>query len=230
MKITRLLAAPAIAFIVTLASCQTSTVNVSVKSEADSMSYAMGINIGFSMKQGDIDNINPLALAKGLEAALSEKEGTMTNEEAIEFLNAYFTKDRDRKALANLEAGEKFLEENAKKEGVVVDSTGIQYKVIVEGNGSKPAATDMVKVHYHGTKIDGTVFDSSVERGDPSQFRLNQVIKGWTIGVQKMSVGSKYIFYIPANLAYGANPRPGGPVKPNDLLIFEVELIDIIKE
>jgi FKBP-type peptidyl-prolyl cis-trans isomerase len=194
------------------------------------MSYALGINIGNSMKQGEIENINPLILAKGLQAALSEKEGVMTNEEAIDFLNSYFTKDRDNKATANLEAGLKFLEENAKKEGVIVDTTGIQYKVLVEGNGPKPIETDIVKVHYHGTRIDGTIFDSTLEKGEPAQFRLNQVIKGWTIGVQKMSVGSKYMFYIPADLAYGANPRPGGPVKPNDLLIFEVELLDIVKE
>lgn len=230
MKMIKLLSVTAFAFVFTLTSCQTSTIKVNVKTEADSMSYALGINIGNSMKQGEIENINPLILAKGLQAALSEKEGVMTNEEAIDFLNSYFTKDRDNKATANLEAGLKFLEENAKKEGVIVDTTGIQYKVLVEGNGPKPIETDIVKVHYHGTRIDGTIFDSTLEKGEPAQFRLNQVIKGWTIGVQKMSVGSKYMFYIPADLAYGANPRPGGPVKPNDLLIFEVELLDIVKE
>jgi FKBP-type peptidyl-prolyl cis-trans isomerase len=230
MKIVKFLAIVVVVFSFAFASCQTSTVKVSVKTPADSMSYALGINIAASMKQGDIEKINPLALAKGLEAAMSEKEGVMTNEEAIEFLNAYFTKERERKAEAALEVGRKFLEENAKKEGVIVDSTGLQYRVLVEGNGPKPTETDMVKVHYHGTRIDGTVFDSSVERGEPTQFHLNRVIRGWTIGVQKMSVGSKYIFYIPSDLGYGANPRPGGPVKPNDVLIFEVELFDIIKE
>ena len=113
------------------------------------------------------------------------------------------------------------------KEGVIVDSTGLQYKVLVEGNGAKPTATDIVKVHYHGTLIDGTVFDSSVERGEPTSFQLNRVIRGWTIGVQKMSIGSKYIFYIPSDLAYGVNVRPGGPIGPNETLIFEVELLDI---
>jgi len=230
MKLFKLLAVPVAAVAILLSGCQKSTVSVSIKTDADSMSYALGVNIAASMKQSDMENINVLAVAKGIEEALSEKEGVMTNEEAMAFLNSYFNKERERKASENLAAGEKFLEENATKDGVIVDSTGIQYKVLVEGDGPKPQVTSKVRVHYHGTKIDGSVFDSSVEKGSPAEFRLNQVIKGWTIGVQKMSVGSKYIFYIPANLAYGPNPRPGGPVKPNDLLIFEVELLDIIEE
>jgi FKBP-type peptidyl-prolyl cis-trans isomerase len=230
MKLLKLLAVPAFAAVVLLSGCKQSVQNVSIKTEADSMSFALGVNIAASMKQSDMKDVNVMAVAKGIEAALSEKEGVMTNEEAIQFLNSYFTKERERVAAENLEAGTKFLEENATKEGVVVDTTGIQYKVLVEGEGAKPSATDKVRVHYHGTRIDGSVFDSSVERGEPFETKLNQVIKGWTIGVQKMSVGSKYIFYIPSNLAYGANPRPGGPVKPNDVLIFEVELLDIIEE
>ncbi len=230
MKLLKFIAVPAFAAAILLSVCEQTVQNVSGKTEADSMSYALGVNIAASMKQSDMKDVNVLAVAKGIEEALSEKEGVMTNEEAIQFLNAYFTKERERIAAENLEAGKKFLEENATKEGVVVDSTGLQYKVLVEGDGAKPAATDKVKVHYHGTRIDGSVFDSSVEKGKPAEFRLNQVIKGWTIGVQKMSVGSKYVFYIPADLAYGANPRPGGPVKPNDVLIFEVELLDILAE
>lgn len=230
MKLLKFIAVPAFAAAILLSGCQQTVQNISVKTEADSMSYALGVNIAASMKQSDMKDVNVLAVAKGIEEALSEKEGVMTNEEAIQFLNAYFTKERERIAAENLEAGKKFLEENATKEGVVVDSTGLQYKVLVEGDGAKPAATDKVKVHYHGTRIDGSVFESSVEKGKPAEFRLNQVIKGWTIGVQKMSVGSKYVFYIPADLAYGANPRPGGPVKPNDVLIFEVELLDILAE
>ena len=101
--------------------------------------------------------------------------------------------------------------------------------MLVEGNGPKPTETNRVKVHYHGTKIDGTVFDSSVEKGEPAEFQLNRVIRGWTLGVQKMSVGSKYKFYIPADYAYGVRPRPGGAIEPNEVLIFEVELLDIIE-
>jgi FKBP-type peptidyl-prolyl cis-trans isomerase len=227
MKLFKLLLIPIVAIAIAFTGCQTSSINVSIKTEMDSVSYALGINIAESMKQGDLDNINELALAKGLRDAFEAKEGVMTNEEAVTFLNQFMTKDRERKALVTLQENTKFLEENAKKEGIVVDSSGLQYRVLVEGNGPKPLATDIVKVHYHGTKIDGTVFDSSVEKGEPATFPLNRVITGWTIGVQKMSVGSKYMFYIPSELAYGANPRPGGPVKPNDLLIFEVELLEI---
>jgi FKBP-type peptidyl-prolyl cis-trans isomerase len=227
MKLFKLLLIPFVAIAISFTGCQTSSINVSIKTEMDSVSYALGINIAESMKQGDLNDINELALAKGLRDAFNAKEGVMTNEEAITFLNQFMTKDRERKAQVTLLENAKFLEENAKKEGVVVDSSGLQYRVIVEGNGPKPLATDVVKVHYHGTRIDGTVFDSSVEKGEPLVIPLNRVISGWTIGVQKMSIGSKYIFYIPSELAYGANPRPGGPVKPNDLLIFEVELLEI---
>ncbi|HEY8405229.1 MAG TPA: FKBP-type peptidyl-prolyl cis-trans isomerase, partial [Flavobacteriales bacterium] len=119
----------------------------------------------------------------------------------------------------------RFLEENKMKDGVQTTPSGLQYKVIHEGNGPKPAATDIVEVHYHGTLIDGTVFDSSVERGEPIRFPLNQVIPGWTEGLQLMSKGSKYILYVPENLAYG--PRSMGSIKPYSTLIFEVELLDI---
>jgi len=116
-----------------------------------------------------------------------------------------------------------------KKEGVIVDSTGLQYKVIVEGTGPKPKAEDKVRVHYRGTLIDGTEFDSSYGRNEPAEFKLNQVIKGWTLGLQKMSVGSKYMLYIPTELGYGERVRPGGAIKPNSALIFEVELLDIVE-
>jgi len=153
----------------------------------------------------------------------------MTIDEAMVILNNYVVEERERAAQEILKEGQRFLDENAKKEGVIVDESGVQYKILKLGNGPKPTATDVVKVHYHGTKIDGTVFDSSVNRGEPAEFPLNRVIKGWTIGVALMNVGSKYIFYIPSELAYGANPRQGGPIKPNEMLIFEVELLEIKK-
>jgi len=213
-----------------LTGCQTKTINVDIKSDVDSLSYALGVNIAASMEQNNFEDINLIALAKGLQDAYGEKEGVMTNEEAVAYIRGYMTKENERKATEAMEEGEKFLEENAGKEGVIVDSTGLQYKVIEEGDGPKPKATDMVRVHYHGTLVDGTVFDSSVERGEPAEFPLNGVIRGWTIGVQKMNVGSKYMFYIPSDLAYGANPRPGGAIRPNETLIFEVELLDILEE
>ena len=120
------------------------------------------------------------------------------------------------------------METNGKREGVVTTESGLQYEVITEGKGPKPTAEDIVKCHYHGTLIDGTVFDSSVERGEPAEFPLNAVIKGWTEGLQLMPIGSKFIFYIPSDLAYGeASPSP--LIKPNSTLIFEVELLDIRK-
>ena len=208
--------------------CKPNMTSVKVKTEADSMSYALGVDIANSIKRNDMQNIDVMVLAKGIEEAMNEKEGVMTQQDAIAFINTYMTKERERVGVENLEAGEKFLEENAKKEGVIVDSTGLQYKVVVEGEGARPIETDVVKVHYHGSRIDGTVFESTLEK-DPVQFALNRVIRGWTIGLQKMTVGSKYIFYIPADLAYGANPRPGA-IKPNDVLVFEIELFDIVKE
>jgi FKBP-type peptidyl-prolyl cis-trans isomerase FklB len=129
----------------------------------------------------------------------------------------------------NKEEGEKFLAENAKKEGVLTTESGLQYEIIKAGNtkGNYPSETDKVRVHYHGTLIDGTVFDSSVERGEPTEFGLNQVIKGWTEGLQLMPVGAKYRFYIPQELAYG--PRMQGSIKPFSVLIFDVELLAIVK-
>jgi FKBP-type peptidyl-prolyl cis-trans isomerase FklB len=124
-------------------------------------------------------------------------------------------------------SGELFLKENAKKAGVVTTASGLQYEVIKEGNGAKPVATDKVKVHYHGTFVNGEKFDSSVERNEPAEFVLNEVIKGWTEGVQLMSVGSKYKFYVPQELAYGNQER--GNIKPYSTLIFEVELLGIVK-
>ncbi|MDB4121425.1 FKBP-type peptidyl-prolyl cis-trans isomerase, partial [bacterium] len=132
-------------------------------------------------------------------------------------------------AAENKEAGEKFLAENKTKEGVQTTASGLQYSVLKEGTGEKPTTASKVKVHYHGTLIDGTVFDSSVDKGEPAEFGVTQVIKGWTEGLQLMNVGAKYKFFVPSSLAYGANPRPGGVIKPNATLIFDVELLEIVK-
>jgi FKBP-type peptidyl-prolyl cis-trans isomerase len=229
MKLLKSLVLGFIGISIFLTSCSQSSFNVDLKTDLDTMSYAIGINMAANLKRGEIEEINIEAFAKGLKDAYDEKEGAMSNEEAIEFLNTYFATIQEKKAEAALEEGNKFLAENASQEGVVVDSTGLQYKVIEEGTGAMPTPEDVVKVHYRGTLIDGTEFDSSYGK-DPAQFQLNKVIKGWTIGLQKMKVGSKFMFYIPAELGYGANPRPGGPIKPNSVLIFEVELLDIVKE
>jgi len=221
MKLLKSLVLGFIGISIFLTSCSQSSFNVDLKTDLDTMSYAIGINMAANLKRGEIEEINIEAFAKGLKDAYEEKEGAMTNEDAIEFLNTYFATIQEKKAEAALEEGNKFLAENATQEGVVVDSTGLQYKVIEEGTGAMPTPEDFVKVHYRGTLIDGTEFDSSYGK-DPAEFQLNRVIKGWTIGLQKMKVGSKYMFYIPSELGYGANPRPGGPIKPNSVLIFEV--------
>ena len=152
----------------------------------------------------------------------------MTQEEISNFygFTAKMQEKSEKEMIVTKEKGKAFLAENKKKEGVIETASGLQYKVVKMGTGPKPHETDKVKVHYHGTLIDGTVFDSSVERGEPIEFPLNGVIKGWTEGVQLMPVGSKFIFYIPSDLAYG--DRDAGPtIKGGSTLIFEVELLEI---
>lgn len=225
----------AIAFVAAMASCRNSNVNVGkvvLKTDADSLSYALGVNIAQSFKNAKLEGINYKAVARGIQDVDKNDSSNikMTDEEAMKFIQEYLNKREAKVAEKNLEESNKFLEENKTKEGVIVDSTGLQYKVITEGTGSMPVAEDVVKVHYKGTLIDGKQFDSSYDRNQPAQFKLNQVIKGWTIGLQKMKVGSKFILYIPADLAYGTNVRPGGPIGPNQALIFEVELLEIVKD
>ena len=170
-------------------------------------------------------------LRQGLINGISGTDSAMSAEQAREYFNgtmeAIQTKKMEAQYKDNKEAGQKFLAENAKKEGVVTTASGLQYEVIKQGNGPLPKETDKVKVHYHGTLVDGTVFDSSVDRGQPAEFGVNQVIKGWVEGLQLMPVGSKYKLYIPQELAYGSQSQ--GQIKPFSTLIFEVELIEIVK-
>lgn len=213
-----------------LSACnQKGAIKSELKTDRDSASYALGINISDNFKRGNLEDINVHALAMAMQEALEGKETKMNSEQAIEFLNKYFQKKEEEKATKNEEEGKKFLEENATKEGVIIDETGLQYKIITEGTGASPKPEDVVKVHYKGTLINGEEFDSSYD-GEPAQFMLNRVIRGWQIGLQKMKVGGKAMLYIPGDLAYGKNPRPGGAIGPNQLLIFEVELLDIVKE
>ena len=150
----------------------------------------------------------------------------MSPEEANQTLQEYFSKQQEEMLNKNLEIGAAFLEENSKKENVVSLPSGLQYEIITEGSGAKPKATDSVKCHYHGTLLDGTVFDSSVQRGQPAVFGVNQVIKGWVEALQLMSVGSKWKLFIPSSLAYGSQGA-GNSIEPNSTLIFEVELLGI---
>jgi FKBP-type peptidyl-prolyl cis-trans isomerase FklB len=174
-----------------------------------------------------MSEINISALAKGMQDALDDEELFMDQMAANAFVSEYMQRLESAENDKYLAESIAFLEQNKERKGILTTESGLQYEILVEGNGPKPADTSSVTVHYHGTLIDGTVFDSSVERGEPSSFRLNQVISGWTEVLQLMPTGSKWKVFIPSELAYGSNPRPGGPIKPNMALIFEIELISI---
>ncbi|NGP76350.1 FKBP-type peptidyl-prolyl cis-trans isomerase [Balneolaceae bacterium YR4-1] len=200
----------------------------------DSVSYGIGYMNGQSMRQQGMDDIEAEDFVAGLRQAMNEEDPQISQNEINQLLQQYQMKAQQKaqqmkqeEAQSNREEGESFLAENRNKEGVQVTDSGLQYKVLEEGSGESPAATDSVTVHYEGTLIDGTVFDSSYERGEPATFPLNRVIEGWTEGLQLMKEGATYRFYIPGDLAYGMNPRPGGPIGPNETLIFKVELLEV---
>lgn len=197
-----------------------------LKTAADTASYYIGYMYGSGMQRMGMKDPNMAAVVAGINTALQKKE-TSTDPQAMEmYLNNYFQQLSMRRAEENAENGKKFLAENAKKSGVDTLSDGIQYKIIKKGDGATPTETDVVKVHYKGTLIDGTEFDSPIKRGEPAEFQLNRVIPGWTKALKQMPVGSKWEIFIPADQAYG--PRGGGPIGPNETLIFEVELLDIV--
>ncbi len=199
-------------------------------SGVDSVSYAFGINIGESLNKSKIEGLNPDIIAKGI-ADVIEKGGAnakMTYEESINVIQTYFQSMQEKMLGKNLEIGKEFMEKNAKEEGVVTTESGLQYKIITEGTGPMPKATDEVEVNYRGTTLDGEEFDSSYERGQSVKFRLDAVIKGWTEGLQYVKEGSKVMLWIPADLAYGQ--QGAGSIEPNSTLIFEIELIKVIKE
>src|SRR5690554_6055286 len=193
----------------------------------DKLSYALGMSMASNLMNSGLKNIDVDSFVKAFTEIMDNKTPSMSPQEANQILQDYFTKQQDEMLNKNLEAGKAFLEENKKREGVVTLPSGLQYEVINEGDGAIPKATDKVKCHYHGTLIDGTVFDSSVQRGQPAVFGVNQVIKGWVEALQLMSVGSKWRLYIPSDLAYGKQGA-GGSIEPNTTLIFDVELLGIV--
>ena len=198
-----------------------------LKDQKDKLSYAIGLNIGTNFGKQKIA-ISTDAFAAGVKDGMNGKP-QMTDAEIKETMTT-FEKDMEAKQATagdkNAKEGEKFLAENKKKEGVKTTASGLQYKVIKEGTGAQAKETDTVTVNYRGTLIDGSEFDSSYKRGEPATFPLNAVIKGWTEGLQLMKTGSKYQFFIPASLGYGARGA-GGDIGPNSTLIFEVELISV---
>ncbi|MEY4778283.1 MAG: hypothetical protein RIS13_1031 [Bacteroidota bacterium] len=198
-----------------------------LKTAEDSMSYSIGVLDGNFFKSQGIEKINSAVLAAGFADALKGKT-LFTPEQCDMIVRTAMQKNGRKKIQPAIDEGLKFLAENAKKPGVKQTATGLQYEVITEGTGPKPADTSVVKVHYEGFLLNGKPFDSSRERGEPTQFPLNQVIRGWTEGVQLMGIGSKYKFYIPYQLAYGEQGS-GEMIPGGALLVFEVELIDIVK-
>lgn len=202
---------------------------VELTSESDSASYAMGVYMGMQCSSMlSAQNYNIDLFMKAFEAAVSNAPVLMTPDETVNFLNAYEKRIKERENADRIKLGESFLAENAKRDGVHTTASGLQYQVVKMGEGPKPLSTDKVKVHYEGTLLDGTKFDSSIDRGKPAEFPLNRVIKGWTEGLQLMPVGSKFTFYIPYQLGYGAQGA-GNLIKPYSTLVFEVELLEIVK-
>ncbi|MEM1080909.1 MAG: FKBP-type peptidyl-prolyl cis-trans isomerase [Pseudomonadota bacterium] len=203
-----------------------------LETDQDRLSYTIGMDIGQSLSTQDME-LNIDILMEALRATYMGEDTLLTQEEALAEREAFIQRrqaeleqQRNREAEVNAADGAAFLAENAQKEGVQVTESGLQYRVIEAGDGARPAATDRVTVHYRGTLINGVEFDSSYSRGEPATFALNQVIPGWTEGLQLMTTGSRYEFFIPSELAYGEQGRPG-PIGPNSALIFEVELIEV---
>lgn len=189
----------------------------------DKLSYSLGLGIGRQLAQMGARNINVDDFAQSIKDILAGKEPAIGDQEAQQIVTAFFQEQEQRQAAAAKAEGEDFLAENAKKEDVVTLPSGLQYKVLREGNGKKPTASDVVECDYEGTLINGQVFDSSYRRGERASFPLNQVISGWTEGLQLMQEGAKYRFFIPYNLAYGERGA-GQSIPPYAALIFDVEL------
>jgi FKBP-type peptidyl-prolyl cis-trans isomerase FklB len=242
MKLVKKLAVVAVT--VSLFSCGNQAQDVKIlETELDSVSYAVGLSMSGQLKS-NFSEVNKAILAQGIRNGLDSTNLLIDAKDMQEVLSGYFQKKQqaqmeEQQAAAskaaeanfgeNKKAGEDFLEANKSKKGVKTTESGIQYIVLKEGSGEKPAGPmTKVKVHYHGTNIEGNVFDSSVDKGTPATFVLNQVIKGWTEGVQLMNEGAKYKFFIPQELAYGAQQK-GENIKPFSTLIFEIELLEVLK-
>jgi FKBP-type peptidyl-prolyl cis-trans isomerase FklB len=192
----------------------------------DKLSYALGMSMASSLLQSGFTNIDAESFTQAFKDIMNNADTLVTEQEADRLIRSYFAERQQEMLSKNLQEGREFLAENAKREGVVTLPSGLQYEILTESDGPKPSLTDKVKCHYQGTLIDGTVFDSSIRRGQPAVFGVNQVIKGWVEALQLMSVGSKWRLFIPSELAYGEQGA-GKDIQPNSTLIFDVELLGI---
>lgn len=236
MKLRTFFYATALVLTVVVAGCQNSgkKSEITLASKNDSVSYALGVLIGENNKQQmksapGVDQLNKEILIAAFEKAFMGDSVQIKADKANAAIQAFFAEVAKTEGDKNLKEGEDFLAANKAKSGIVTLPSGLQYEIIKEGTGSKPKAEDEVKCHYHGTLIDGKVFDSSVDRGEPATFPVNRVIPGWTEALQLMPVGSKWKLFIPASLAYGGRGA-GQDIKPNSALIFEIELLEIVKK
>jgi FKBP-type peptidyl-prolyl cis-trans isomerase FklB len=210
------------------ASCKTGSNSAKLNNELDSVSYSLGVSIAQNLKMNGLDEVNSAAFSKGIEDFLKNEKPQIDPMMADQIINNYLTNVREKESEKALKEGEDFLAKNKEKSGIQTTDSGLQYEIIEKGSGATPDENDMVTVHYTGKTINGNVFDSSVERGEPVTFGVGQVIPGWTEGLQMMQEGGKARFYIPSELGYGA--RGAGPdIPPHSALIFDVELISVEK-
>lgn len=219
---------PAVVIAMVVSSCNAQEKSkTNMKTEKDSISYSLGVSIANNLKQGNLDDVNIDVMAQGMKDFFANKPA-MTVQACEGAIQTYMSGKEKAKGSENEAKGQAFLAANQKKEGVTTTASGLQYKVLTMGTGVKPTLNDKITAHYHGTLIDGTVFDSSVDRGQPASFPVSGVIPGWTEALQLMPVGSKWTLYLPSNLAYGEKGA-GGKIGPNSALVFDVELISIDK-
>tara|TARA_R110001592_G_scaffold359340_3_gene665656 strand:- start:11518 stop:12207 length:690 start_codon:yes stop_codon:yes gene_type:complete len=214
--------------VVSMACTEAKKTDMELNTEVDKFSYALGMDLGSNVANEKIDSLNIEAMILGMENVLRENETKFTITESQTIVREYLIGLQQVKAEREKKEADSFFADNGQKEGMITTASGLQYEVLTPGTGATPTADDVVKVHYTGTLLDGTKFDSSVDRGEPAQFKVGGVIPGWTEALQLMKVGAKYKLYIPSELAYGQRGA-GALIKPGATLIFEVELLDVIK-
>jgi len=226
MKFSKIIIAMFVATVV-LFSCNSKKSSVKLRNETDSLSYCFGVLVGQNLKDADLPSFNTELFKQAVVEAIAKQDPKIKPENAQMFLQTYFQKLQATNSEKNIKEGQEFLKTNKDKKGVVTTASGLQYEVEKEGTGAQPTKDDMVSIHYTGKLLDGTVFDSSYDRGQPQTLAVGAVIPGFTEALQLMKIGSKYKVYIPSELGYGANPPRGSKIKPNSVIIFEMELLSI---